>query len=76
MDVNKDIGQESVTIYQPASDAFVVNPELGKKLFVAGLVGLGLALVLGLLCLALHMINSRSPSGGAGVSDDNVAVHF
>ena len=37
---------------------------------------LGLALVLGLLFLALHMINSRSPSGGAGVSDDNVAFHF
>jgi hypothetical protein len=39
-------------------------------------VTLGTALVLGLIFLALHMINSRSAPSASGVSDDNVAVHF
>ena len=39
-------------------------------------VTLGTALVLGLIFLALHMINSRSTPSASGVSDDNVAVHF
>jgi hypothetical protein len=37
---------------------------------------LGAVLVLGLIFLALHMINSRSTPGASGVADDNVAVHF
>jgi capsular exopolysaccharide synthesis family protein len=59
LDVNKDIGQESVTIYQPASDAYTVNPEQSKKLFVAGLVGL--ALGLGILLL-LNRLDDRMSS--------------
>ncbi len=59
VDVNKDIGQESVTIYQPASEAFVVNPEMSKKMFVAGLVGL--ALGLGILLL-LNRLDDRMTS--------------
>jgi capsular exopolysaccharide synthesis family protein len=44
LDVNKDISQETVTIYQPACDAFPVDPMLGKKLLVAGMIGLMLGL--------------------------------
>jgi capsular exopolysaccharide synthesis family protein len=39
LDVNKDINQESVTIYQPASDAFQDKPKMTKQLAVAGLIG-------------------------------------
>lgn len=49
LDVNKDISPETVTIYQPASDAFPVNPMLAKKILMAALVGL--ALGLGILVL-------------------------
>ena len=59
LDVNKDIGAETVTIFQPASDAFVVSSELAKKLFVAGIVGL--ALGLGILLL-LNRLDDRITS--------------
>lgn len=56
LDVNKDIGPETVTIYQPASDAFPVPLLLGQKLLIAGLVGL--ALGLGILLL-LNRLDDR-----------------
>lgn len=59
LDVNKDIGPESVTIYQAASDAYAVNPEMTKKLVVAGIVGL--ALGLGILLL-LNRLDDRMTS--------------
>jgi capsular exopolysaccharide synthesis family protein len=42
LDVNKQIGPESVAVYQPASDAAPLPPELGLKLLLAALIGLGL----------------------------------
>lgn len=59
LDVNKDIGPETVTIYQPASDAFPLDPMQGKKLLVAGLVGLCLGL--GILLL-LDRLDDRMSS--------------
>jgi len=59
LDVNKDIGPDTVTIYQPASDAFPVDPMQGKKLLVAGLVGLCLGL--GILLL-LDRLDDRMNS--------------
>lgn len=44
LDVNKDISPDTVTIYQPASVAFLLDAMQGKKLLVAGLVGLCLGL--------------------------------
>jgi len=45
LDVNKDISPESVTVYQPASDAFP-DTELVKKLLIASVLGLILGLVI------------------------------
>jgi len=59
LDVNKDIGPETVTIYQPASDAFPLDPMLGKKLLIASLVGLCLGL--GILLL-LDRLDDRMSS--------------
>ena len=39
LDVNKEISPESVTVYQPASDAVALQPVLAVNLSVAGLVG-------------------------------------
>jgi succinoglycan biosynthesis transport protein ExoP len=44
LDVNKDIGPESVTIYEPASDAMPEKDLLKKGLLIAGLVGLALGI--------------------------------
>ena len=49
LDVNKDISPESVTIYEPASDAFPDKTLAKKGLAVAG----GIGLVLGLVMLML-----------------------
>ena len=46
LDVNKQIGPESVTVYQPASDAAPLPPELGRNLLIAVLLGLGLGLAI------------------------------
>jgi succinoglycan biosynthesis transport protein ExoP len=59
LDVNKDIGQESVTIYQPASDAYPLDPMQGKKLVIAGMVGILLGL--GILML-LDKLDDRMSS--------------
>jgi polysaccharide biosynthesis transport protein len=40
LDVNKGIGQESVTILEPAAPAVPVPPETRKHLIMAGLIGL------------------------------------
>ena len=42
LDVNKEIGPESVTVYQPASDAAPLPPEMVRNLILAVLLGLGL----------------------------------
>lgn len=44
LDVNKDISPDTVTIYQPASAAFLLDSMQSKKLLAAGLVGLCLGL--------------------------------
>jgi capsular exopolysaccharide synthesis family protein len=41
LDVNKQIGPESVTVYQPASDAAPLPPALLRNLLLAVLLGLG-----------------------------------
>ena len=46
LDVNKDISPETVTVYQPASDAFPEKPPFKNGLIVAGLIGLGLGLAM------------------------------
>jgi capsular exopolysaccharide synthesis family protein len=46
LDVNKDASPESVTIYQPASDAFPDKTLLKKGLLFASLLGLGLGLAI------------------------------
>jgi len=46
LDVNKEISPESVTIYQPASDGFPDKTLLKKGLLMAGILGLGLGLII------------------------------
>lgn len=46
LDVNKEISPETVTIHERASQAFLDQPSLLKALLKAGLMGLGLSLVL------------------------------
>jgi capsular exopolysaccharide synthesis family protein len=53
LDVNKQIGPESVTVYQPASDAAPLPPELLRNLLLAVL--LGLALGIGILFVVDRM---------------------
>ena len=59
LDVNKEIGQESVTIMEPASRASRDQSGLSNKLAVGGLVGLGLAV---LLLLFLDRLDDRMVS--------------
>ncbi len=59
LDVNKDINQESVTIYQPASDAFPDKPNLPEHFSVAGLIGLGLGM---LILMLLDRLDDRMNS--------------
>ena len=59
LDVNKDISPETVTIYQPASDAFLQDPLLAKKLLTAALIGLGLGLA---ILLLLDRLDDRMSS--------------
>jgi capsular exopolysaccharide synthesis family protein len=49
LDVNKDISPETVTIYEPASDAFPDKTLVKKGLTIAGAVGLVLGVVMLLL---------------------------
>jgi succinoglycan biosynthesis transport protein ExoP len=46
LDVNKDMGPESVTIYEPASDASPEKNLLKKGLLIAGLVGLAFGILI------------------------------
>ncbi|HXI70592.1 MAG TPA: AAA family ATPase [Verrucomicrobiae bacterium] len=59
LDVNKDISPDTVTIYQPASDAFPVDPLQAKKLLTAAIVGLGLGLA---MLLLLDRLDDRMSS--------------
>ena len=56
LDVNKEISPESVTIMEPASQAFPDQPELSKRAMVGSLVGLGLGV---LLLLFLDRLDDR-----------------
>ena len=49
LDVNKDISPESVVVYEPASEALPNKSLQTRSLIIAGLVGLGLGLVLFML---------------------------
>jgi succinoglycan biosynthesis transport protein ExoP len=59
LDVNKDISPDTVTIYQPASDAFLEDPMLVKKLAIAGIIGIGLGLA---ILLLLDRLDDRMSS--------------
>jgi len=49
LDVNKEISPESVTIYEPASDAFLDQTNFKKGMTIAGFLGAGLVLIILLL---------------------------
>lgn len=59
LDVNKEISPESVTIYQAASDGFPDKTLAKKGLMVAGLLGLGLGLV---ILILLDRVDDRMNS--------------
>ena len=59
LEVNKGIGQESVTILEPATQAMRIQPEIPKHLIVAGSVGLVLGIAMVMLIYKLDdRINS------------------
>jgi capsular exopolysaccharide synthesis family protein len=59
LDVNKEISPESVTIYEPACDGFPDKTLLKKGLLLAGLLGLGLGL---LILILLDRVDDRMNS--------------
>jgi polysaccharide biosynthesis transport protein len=59
LDVNKGLGQESVTILEPAALATPVQPETRKHLIMAGLIGLILGI--GILVL-INQLDDRPSS--------------
>ena len=59
LDVNKDISPDTVTIYQPACEAFLQDPLLTKKLITAAIIGLGLGLA---ILLLLDRLDDRMSS--------------
>jgi capsular exopolysaccharide synthesis family protein len=59
LDVNKEISPESVTIYQPASDAFPDKTQFKKGLLLAALLGVGLGVV---ILLLLDRVDDRMNS--------------
>ena len=59
LDVNKEISPESVTIYQPAIDAFVDKTLFQKGMLLAGVLGFGLGLV---ILLLLDRVDDRMAS--------------
>jgi capsular exopolysaccharide synthesis family protein len=59
LDVNKEISPESVTIYQPATDAFPDQTQFKKGMTLAGVLGLGLGLV---ILLLLDRVDDRMSS--------------
>ena len=56
LDVNKDISPETVNIYQPASDAGPDQSQRTRGMIIAGLFGLGVALV---VLLLLNRLDDR-----------------
>jgi capsular exopolysaccharide synthesis family protein len=56
LDVNKDISPESVTIYEPAIDAFPDKTLVKKGLTIAGVIGLVLG---GIMLLLLDRVDDR-----------------
>jgi capsular exopolysaccharide synthesis family protein len=59
LDVNKDISPETVTIYQPACEAFPDKTLLSKGLAIAGVLGLVLGLV---VLMLLERVDDRMNS--------------
>jgi capsular exopolysaccharide synthesis family protein len=59
LDVNKEISPESVTIYQPACDALPDKTQFTKGMVMAGLLGLGLGMV---ILLLLDRVDDRMNS--------------
>jgi capsular exopolysaccharide synthesis family protein len=59
LDVNKDISPESVTIYQPACEAFPDKTLLSKGLAIAGVLGLILGVV---VLMLLERVDDRMNS--------------
>lgn len=59
LDVNKEISPESVTIYQPAVDAFVDKTLFQKGMLFAGALGFGLGFV---ILLLLDRVDDRMNS--------------
>ena len=59
LNVNKDASPETVTIYQPASEAFPDTTLLKKGLMFAGLLGLGLGLA---ILILLDRVDDRMSS--------------
>jgi capsular exopolysaccharide synthesis family protein len=59
LDVNKDISPETVTIYQPASEAFLDKTRVPKGLAIAGVLGLVLGLV---VLMLLERVDDRMNS--------------
>lgn len=59
LDVNKDISPDTVTIYQPACDAFLPEPLLLQKMLVAALIGLSLGAA---VLLLLDRLDDRMSS--------------
>lgn len=56
LDVNKGVGQDSVTVLEPASPAYLVPPDTRKHLMMAGLIGL----VLGIgILLVINQLDDR-----------------
>ena len=59
LDVNKEISPESVTIYEPASDGIPDKTKFQKGMIMAGLLGLGLGMV---ILLLLDRVDDRMNS--------------
>ncbi len=59
LDVNKEISPESVTIYQPACAALPDKTQFNKGMLMAGLLGLGLGMV---ILLLLDRVDDRMNS--------------
>jgi capsular exopolysaccharide synthesis family protein len=59
LDVNKDISPETVTIYQPACEAFLDKTRIPKGLAIAGVLGLVLGVV---VLMLLERVDDRMNS--------------
>jgi capsular exopolysaccharide synthesis family protein len=59
LDINKEISPESVTIYEPASDALPDKTQFAKGMVLAGVLGLGLGMV---ILMLLDRVDDRMNS--------------